>query len=341
MVTAAKGPASMSDAATPARANEKGRGRSADWPSELPLRGWKDIIWRVWHQTLEDRITLIAAGAAFYLVLALFPALAAFVSLYGFVADPATVADQVAFLGGLLPAGGIEIIRDQLESLAGQDRNALSIGFVIALLTAFWSANNGIKTLFEALNVAYEEREKRSFLRLNLSAFAFTLGAMAIGIAMVTAVGVVPAALALMRLGSSSETIIAFLRWPALLIVAGIGISLIYRYGPSRELARWRWVTWGSGLAALVWLAASAGFSFYLQNFADYNATYGSIGAVIGLMLWTWISALILIVGAELNAEMEHQTTRDSTTGAPRAIGERGAVVADTVGESLAESRDG
>jgi membrane protein len=296
------------------------------------MAGWRDILWRVWEESSEDRITLIAAGSAFYLLLAMFPALAAFVSIYGFVADPSTVADHVAFLGGLMPSGGLDLVRGQLEALARQDRNALSIGFIVAILTAFWSANNGVKTLFEAINIAYEEREKRSFIRLNLIAFAFTLGAMFIAIAMIVAVGVVPAMLALLRLGQFSELIIGLLRWPILLVMVAAGISIIYRYGPSRERAKWRWITWGGTLATIAWLAASMGFSFYLQNFADYNATYGSLGAVVGMMLWIWISVVILILGAELNAEMEHQTAVDTTTGEPKPMGERGAVVADTLG---------
>lgn len=319
------------------RLDEQDRGRAAESPSEIPWRGWRDVLWRVWREANEDRITLVAAGVTYYLLLALFPALAAFVSLYGFVANPATVADHVAFLGGLLPSGGIEIIRDQLQSLASEDRHALSIGFLVAFVVAFWSANNGIKSLFEALNIANEEREKRSFLRLNLTAFAFTLGAMVIATGLIVTVGVVPAILALLRLDTFSEIIIAVMRWPVILVLVATGISVLYRYGPSRERAKWRWISWGSALATIVWIAASAGFSFYLQNFANYNATYGSLGAVIGLMLWTWISVVILLVGAELNAEMEHQTTRDSTTGRPRPMGERGAVVADTLGETFGD----
>ncbi len=327
-------PQSNPDQAHAPREAMDGRGRDAERPRDFPARAWKDILWRVWQQAREDRITLVAAGAAFYLLLALFPALAAFVSVYGFVADPVTVADHIGFLAGLMPSGGIDLIRAQLESLASQDRNALSIGFAIALLGAFWSANNGVKTVFEALNVAYEEREKRSFLWLNLVAFAFTLGAIVIAIFMIAAVGVVPAVLGLLQLDGSAEILISLLRWPLLLAAVAGGIAILFRYGPSREPAKWRWITWGSAVATLVWIAASAGFSFYLQNFADYDATYGSLGAVIGLMFWVWISVLILIVGAELNAEMEHQTAKDTTTGAPAPMGERGAVVADTLGDA-------
>jgi membrane protein len=316
---------------------EAGRGREADWPSEIPARGWKDVLWRVYQQVLDDRVTLVAAGAAFYLMLAIFPALGAFVSIYGFVADPTSIAGQIEFLQGVLPSGGLDLIYSQLESLASQDPSALSIGLVLTLAVSLWSANNGVKTLFEALNIAYEEEEKRSFIKLNLVAFAFTLGFMFALIVMIAAIGIVPAILAFVNLGGFSQVLIAVGRWILVLGMMIFGISLLYRFGPSRERAKWRWINWGSILATLVWLVASIGFSYYLQNFADYNATYGSLGAVIGFMLWIWLSAVILIVGAELNAEMEHQTARDSTTGAERPMGERGAVVADTLGERMGD----
>lgn len=316
------------------RASEPDRGRDAEGPADIPAKGWWDIGKRLWVSITSDRILLIAAGATFYLLLALFPALAAFVSLYGFVADPRTVADQVAFLGGFLPTGGLDLIRTQLQSLAMQDQTALSWGFVTGLAVALWSANNGVKSLFEGLNVAYREAEKRSFVWLNLTSFAFTLGALVVGIAMIVSVGVVPALLALMRLDGWTELIVSTLRWPVLLAMVWAGICLIYRYGPSREPARWRWVTWGAVLATVVWILASMAFSYYLQNFADYNATYGSLGAVIGFMMWTWISVVIMLVGAELNAEVEHQTARDTTTGERLPLGRRGAVMADTVGRA-------
>lgn len=317
------------------RGTEDGRGREADWPSEIPARGWKDVLWRVYRKVLDDRVTLVAAGAAFYLMLAIFPALGAFVSIYGFVADPTSIAGQIEFLQGVLPSGGLDLIYSQLESLASQDPSALSIGLFVTLAVSLWSANNGVKTLFEALNIAYEEEEKRTFVKLNLVAFAFTLGFMVAFIVMIAAIGVVPAILAFVNLGGFSQILITVGRWVLALGMMVFGISLLYRFGPSRERAKWRWINWGSILATLVWLVASIGFSYYLQNFADYNATYGSLGAVIGFMLWIWLSAVILIVGAELNAEMEHQTARDSTTGEERPMGERGAVVADTLGEPM------
>ena len=319
------------------RAQQSGRGRDAETPSEIPAKGWADILWRVWEEFSEDRILLVAGGTTFYLLLALFPALAAFVSLYGFVADPVTIAEHIAFLGGVLPSGGLEIINNQLKSLAAQDTDALSVGFFVGLAVTLWSANSGLKSLFEGMNVAYGETEKRGIIKLNLLSLAFTMGAMLVGIGLIVSVGIVPAALAVLRLDHWTEILVSTLRWPLLLLVIGIGITVLYQFGPSREKAKWRWLTWGAALATIVWIVASWAFSFYLQNFADYNATYGTLGAVIGFMIWTWISVIILLIGAELNAELEHQTAKDSTTGSPKKMGSRGAEMADTVGKAAEE----
>ena len=237
----------------------------------------------------------------------------------------------------MLPSGGLEIINNQLKSLAAQDTDALSVGFFVGLAVALWSANSGLKSLFEGMNVAYGETEKRGIIKLNLLSLAFTMGAMLVGIELIVSVGIVPAALAVLRLDQWTEILVSTLRWPLLLLVIGIGITVLYRFGPSREKAKWRWLTWGTALATIVWIVASWAFSFYLQNFADYNATYGTLGAVIGFMIWTWISVIILLTGAELNAELEHQTAKDSTTGSPKKMGSRGAVMADTVGKAAEE----
>jgi membrane protein len=315
--------------------NPTDRGRQASWPSQIPGKGWRDIIGRIIARFTEDHVMLVAAGATFYLLLALFPALAAFVSLYGLFADPATIASHLALLQGILPEEGLELVKDQLNEFARQDTNTLSFGFLFAFALAFWSANNGVKTLFEALNIAYREREKRSFVRLNLICFAFTLCIMASAMVLIALIGIVPALLALLPMDEATDMILRHARWPLLFVLAALGISILYRYGPSRSRAQWRWVGWGGMLACLVWLAASAGFSFYLEGFADYNATYGSLGAAIGFMLWTWISMIVLMVGAQINAEMEHQTALDTTRGPPKPMGERGAVMADTLGETM------
>lgn len=313
--------------------DDAARGRNADSPSQMTWRGWRDVFWRVWKEADEDRLLLIAAGATYYLLLALFPALAAFVSLYGFFANPMTIANHLSYLAGLLPEDGIDIIREQLDTLAAKSDRTLSLGFLVAFAIAFWSANSGIKALFEAMNIVYDEREKRSFLALNLIAVLFTFGAMVVGFVLITAIGIVPAALALLNLGDQADLVIRLARWPLIVLLLAVGISLIYRYGPSRERAKWRWVTWGGALATIAWLVVSIGFSFYLENFAQYNVTYGSLGAVVGFMIWTWLSVLVLLVGGELNSEMEHQTAVDSTTGPPEPMGQRGAVMADTLGE--------
>lgn len=320
-----------------ARSTQSGRGRKADAPRRIPARGWWDILRRLFKEVMDDRVMLVAAGTTFYLILALFPALTAFVSIYGLVADPATISDHIAFLGRVMPQSGMDLISGQLKALAHTSSNALSFGFAFGLIVALWSANSGIKTLFDAMNIAYEEDEKRGFIWLNLLSLIFTLGAILVGALLITAVGVVPAVIAFLHLGGAADTLISILRWPLLLICIAIAIAILYRYGPSRERSKWRWQAPGAITATIVWIIASIGFSWYLQNFANYNATYGSLGAVIGFLVWMWISLIILLVGAELNSEIEHQTSRDSTTGEPAPLGKRGARMADTVGKTAEE----
>jgi membrane protein len=305
----------------------------AETPGDITFRGYRDVFWRVFSEFTEDRVTLVAAGATYYLLLALFPALAALVSLYGVFSDPVTIAKHIAFLSTALPPGAFDIIVTQLDALSQQKNSTLSFGVLTGFVVALWSANNGIKALFEAMNIAYGEKEKRGIIWLNLNSLGFTLGALVIAIALITAVGILPAILGYLWLDQWTEFLAKIARWPFLLIVVGCGITMMYRYGPSREPAKLRWITWGATFSTSLWLAASVLFSLYLENFADYNATYGTLGALIGLMVWTWISVIILILGAEINAELEHQTTVDSTTGKPLPMGDRGAHVADTIGE--------
>lgn len=310
------------------------RGRDADKPAEIPARGLKDVFWRIVSGVMEDRVTLIAAGVTYYLLLALFPAASVLVSLYGLMADPAAIADRIASLGSVMPADALDIFLNQVRALSAERGATLSAGLVGGLALALWSANNGIKALFDAMNVAYREKEKRSIVRLNLVSLAFTFGAFLIAIVILFSMGVVPAVLNYFWLDRWAELIIRVARWPIMMVFVGFGIMALYRFGPSREPAKVRWLTWGAVFSTLLWFAASLGVSFYLSNIANYNATYGTLGALIGFMVWTWISAIIVIVGAEINAELEHQTTRDSTTGTPRPMGERGAYMADTLGET-------
>ncbi|WP_434064269.1 YihY/virulence factor BrkB family protein [Pararhizobium gei] len=311
------------------------RGRTADTPNEIPAKGLRDVFWRVVTETIEDRVTLIAAGVAFFILLALFPALAALVSLYGFIADPQTMANHITFLADVLPPGAFDMIITQLNVLVQQKNSSLSLTFLASLAIALWSANSGVKALFDAMNIAYGEAEKRGFIHLNAMSLLFTFGALIFSATFIAAVGVVPALLAYLWLDTWQEILIRFLRWPVLLVVIAVAIGLVYHFGPSRERAKLRWLSWGAVFSTLLWLIASILFSFYLETFADYNATYGALGALIGFMVWTWISMIILIVGAQLNAELEHQTACDTTTGSPKPMGERGAYVADTLGEAI------
>jgi membrane protein len=315
---------------------DQGRGRAARTPSEIPSRGWKDILWRIYHEIGDDRVMAIAAGVTYYALLALFPALAALVGLYGLFVDPATIGEHVDRLAGILPEGGLQVVRDELGRVAAQSSNTLGFAFIAGLGVALWSANAGMKAIFDALNVVYDETEKRGLLELNALSLAFTAGALLFVLTALGAMVVIPVLLDYLGLSGMADVLIRVLRWPALLLVLMLLLSVLYRYGPSREEARWRWVTWGSAFAAVAWLVASMLFSWYATNFGNYNATYGSLGAVIGFMVWIWISAIVILVGAEINAETEHQTAEDTTTGEPKPMGARGAQMADTVGAAQA-----
>jgi membrane protein len=318
----------------PVETLEQDRGRDANSPTEIPAKGLRDVFWRVVHSVMADRVTLIAAGVTYFLLLSLFPGLGALVALYGFVADPTTIMGHIGFVAGVFPPGSFDLILNQLTALTQQKTSTLGFAFVTGLVIAIWSANSGMKALFDAMNVAYQQDEKRSLVRLNLLSLAFTFGALVIAIILIAAIGILPAALAYLWLDRWQELLARFARWPFILIFVGCGNAVIYRYGPSREQAKLRWLSWGVVFSTALWLAASVMFSFYIDNFANYNATYGTLGALMGMMVWVWISVVILIVGAEINAELEHQTVRDSTTGPPKPMGERGAFVADTVGKA-------
>jgi len=317
-----------------ARAYDRGRGRRATGPHAIPARGWMDVGWRVFSQISEDRLLAVAAGAVFYMLLALFPAITALVSLYGLYSDPATISQQLSLLEGVMPAAGIDIVREQVTRIAETSTGSLSFGFLFGLALALWSANAGMKAIIDALNVVYDEREKRSFVKLTLVAFAFTLSALVFIIFALAAIVVLPLVLARIGVDTQVGTILSWVRWPALLLVVLVALSLLYRYGPSRAKARWRWLSVGAVFATVAWLLGSALFSWYLSNFANYDATYGSLGAAIGLMMWLWMSVIVILVGGEINAELEHQTAEDTTTRAHKPLGQRGATMADTVGEA-------
>jgi len=316
-----------------ADALEPGHGRAARDPFHIPLRGWQDIFWRTLREFGADNIPQVAGGIAFFGLLSIFPAMGAFVSLYGLFSNVDMAERQLDLLAGVLPDAALQMVGEQMLRLASARHTGLGLAFGVSLLASLWSANAGIKALFSGLNVAFEETEKRSFLKLNLVSLSFTLGAQAFLALAFAAVVAAPVALSYLGYTPGGFAAMSILRWPLLLLVAVGGITLLYRYGPSRHRERWRWVSWGSVFAAVLWLAVSLLFSVYVAHFGSYDRTYGSLGAAVGFMSWLWISSIAILFGAELNSEIEHQTAHDTTTGAPALMGQRGAHMADTLGQ--------
>jgi len=304
-----------------ARAYEPGRGRYPVMPWQISWRGWKDILWRTYQQVSEDRLLAVAAGVVFYGLLAVFPAVTALVSLYGLFASPAAIGDHLSLAAGILPQGAVDILREQIGHLASGSGAKLGFGFIFGLAVTLWSANAGMKAIMDALNVVYEEKEKRGFIKLTLVSLAFTLAAIGSVLLALGAVVVLPVALNYLGLPNVTDLLLRLTRWPLLLLLIIIGLSVLYRYGPSRREPRWQWISVGSVFAAVAWLVSSALLSWYLASFANYNATYGSLGAAIGMMTWMWISSIVILSGAALNSEIEHQTARDSTVDGPRPLG--------------------
>lgn len=323
----------MARAATAGGSRGSGRGREADQPRDIPRRGWMDILKRTWSQIGRNHLAMIAAGIAFYALLALFPAIAATISIWGLLADPQQIEQQIDQASTMLPGEAASIITEQARSIAGSTGQGIGLAAIGGILLALYSSSKGAKALIEGLNIAYGEEEQRGFIRLNLIALGLTLAAIVAAILTLGAIAVLPALLGGIGLGSTVATLLALLRWPILFAFAMGMLAVFYRYAPSRDEPRWQWVSWGAGAATLLWLLGSIGFSLYVANFNTYNETYGTLGAVIILLLWLFLSAFVVLLGAQLNAEMEHQTGQDTTRGSPQPRGRRGALVADTLGE--------
>ncbi len=324
-----------------ALATQPGRGRRADSPTEIPMLGWKDVLWRIYTDITENHILLTAAGVTFYLLLSLVPTLNAFVSIYGLFNDRDSVLQHVELLSGIVPPGALSVVRDQLTRLTTESSDALSVTLLVSLAIALWSASAGVKAMFEAMNVAYHEKERRSFFALSAIALLFTFGGAVAAVMVIAVVVLMPVLIQIFLPGGGGiEWLVRIGSYAVMLVVLSLMLAVLYRWGPSREQAKWRWITPGVALSVLALGLGSVGFSWYVSNFTDNNATYGSLGAVIGLMTWLWISTTLVIVGAVLNSEVEHQTARDSTTGEDKPLGTRGAFVADSVGERAGGSKD-
>lgn len=266
---------------------------------------WMGIARRVWAAMSEDNVLLVAAGVGFYLLLALFPALTAFVTLYGLFLDPATAVDQLVALDGVVPPSVMEVVAARVQALAAQPAATLGLGFAVSLLIALWGANGGVKAIMEGLNIVFDVPEGRGFVKRNLVALALMGGAVLLVLVMVAVLAVVPLVLALFPLGAAGEAALALLRWPVLVAAVGLGLALLYRFGPCRQGVNWRWITWGSGLATVGWVAASAGFAWYARSLADFDASYGAMATPIALLLWVWLSMVVVLLGAEVDAELE------------------------------------
>ncbi|MGE3245008.1 MAG: YihY/virulence factor BrkB family protein [Beijerinckiaceae bacterium] len=286
---------------------EPGRAHNAEKPQQLGRAGWWEVALMVWAEIESDRLLLVAAGVAFYVMLSIFPAVTALVWFFGLFADAGDVSRLLGDIAFLLPPGALEIIRGQVDAIASH-RSGFSLYAAATLLIALWSANAGMKSMIDAMNLIYDEPERRSFIKLNMHSLLFTLGALAIFLATMGLLVGVPLVLAFVNLGAYFEKMFYYLRWPALLLITILFLTALNRWGPSRHPSKARWAVWGSTLGALMWLAVSLAFSFYVSRIGNLAATYGSLAAIIGLMLWLWLSALVVLVGIELNAELERRT---------------------------------
>ncbi|MFN7108816.1 MAG: YihY/virulence factor BrkB family protein [Brevundimonas sp.] len=311
-------------------AKEPGRGRMARRPEHIPHRGWSDIVWRTGGSYFGDRVGFLAGGVTFFTLLSLFPLLGTFVTLYGLFADPSDAWGRLNVLYALLPSSIAEFLGGEMQRLAQNSNSQLTFTLIWTLALSLWTANGAVKVLFYGLNVAYHEIEMRNLVRYNLICMGFTVGA--IFAVLLTSVLVVGVPVVVRLFGLEEEWgYLALLRWPLLLAGYIAALTVIYRFGPCRQRARWRWVTPGAIFAAVLSLTVSFLFSWYLNNFVRTDS-YGPLAAMMGFLLWTWLSVQVILMGAELNAEIEHQTAVDTTTGKPLPIGERGAKVADSIG---------
>jgi membrane protein len=314
------------------RIESTARGRDAEHPGTIPARGWADILWRCWQEVSDANLFLVAGGVTYAVLLALFPGLAALVAIYGLVLDPAQVEKQVSDLSGMLPDQSQQLLVDELHKLASASNGTLRVSAAIGLVLALWSASRGMSGLITALNIAYEEKERRGFFKLNLLALGLTLAVMLGGLVVIALLAVLPAAVQFIGLGRTAKWLLLIVQWPLLVAVVMLGLAVLYRYAPDRDKPQWRWVSAGAITATTLWIIASLAFTVYVANFNSYDTTYGSLGGVIILLTWLYLSAFVVLLGAVINAQLEKQTRTDSTDGPPAPMGTRGARAADTLG---------
>jgi membrane protein len=308
-------------------------GQEAEKPTQIPPRGWWQVIRRALKESSADHVPMLAGGVAYFAFLAVFPAMIAAITLYGLIADPGEVADQVRSLAGMLPPETQPLIINQLNSLVSTSGSALGVGLVVSLLVALWSASTATANLIQAINLAYDEEETRGSLKLRGIALLLTLGGIVFMLVTLTLVAVVPPLLDALPIGTAARVVAQVVRWVLLLAMVITALAVVYRVAPNRDAPRFQWASVGALVAAALWLIGSALFSLYVNYFGSYNKTYGALAGVVVLMLWLYLTSYIVLLGAEINAEAERQTRRDTTTGEPRPLGERRAAAADQVAE--------
>lgn len=313
------------------------RGRTAALPTAIPPPGWWDILWRVLKRLGSDNITLVSAGLALYALLSVFPGLAAAVSIYGLFATPADVVKHMSAFSGILPPGVWDIFNRQLQTVTRHGQSTLSVAAVLGLVLALWSARSAMSALMTATNIAYGEHERRGFIVQVLVSLALTVAAV-VGFLTMLLLGIaIPVTLTILGTQAWLQWLADAVQWVLLWFFTSVALAVVYRYAPARTPARWRWVSWGSTIAATLWLAMSALFAVYVGAFANYGKTYGALGGVIALLMWFYFSSVLVVFGAEINAEMERQTRRDTTAGPEVPMGKRGAYAADTLGPTSSE----
>ena len=306
-------------------------GGTADKPTQVPAKGWVQIAKRGWAEAKTDNVPLLAAGMAYYAFLAIFPALIAAVLLYGLFADPASITTQINSLGSALPAEVRDLITQQLTMASGSGK--AGFGAVIAILLALFSASGGVGNMMTAINTAYDEEETRGFLKKRGIALLLTLGALVFFLLVVTLIAVLPAVLEVFGTNGFVYFLIQVVRWVLIVVLISAALAVLYRVAPDRDAPKMRWTSVGAGIATLLWVIASVGFSLYVANFGSYAKTYGALAGIVILLLWLFITSYAILLGAEINAESEQQTVKDTTTGPEQPIGQRDAVKADSVPE--------
>ncbi|MES2528997.1 MAG: YihY/virulence factor BrkB family protein [Bdellovibrionota bacterium] len=315
------------------------RGRNADRPSEIPATGWKDTLMRVKKEIGEDKVSMLAASMSYYALLACVPALTSLVLLYAWFSDPSEISRHLASISRFLPREAEEIIRNQLMALATKAPTTLGLSAIGTLLFSLWSASKGSTSVIEAMNIIYGEKECRGFVKRTLMALGMTLLGTVLSLVAIVVVVAMPAITGAFNFGPMFETLGSIAGWVVLLMIFSFYLSALYRFGPCRQKAKWQWVSRGSIIASVLWAATSLLFSWYASSFTDFNKTYGSLGAVVVLMTWFWITSYIILLGGEINSELERQTRKDTTTGSPKPLGARDAFAADTVGPTAREMK--